>query len=263
MLTSFFILLSLSMSSTVVSAQDFQLFKKHVHITTEGDTVPYRLLLPEHYDSLRQYPIILFLHGAGERGDDNEAQLTHGASSFLKDTNRSKHPSIVIAPQCPKDSYWASVEVDRSQYPLTLTFDYTRDMTYALKAALDILDKTIVDKSADPKRVYITGLSMGGMGTFEAVYKRPELFAAAIPICGGGDDQAYSNMDINTPFWIFHGDADQVVEVNHSRKLYDILKEQHTPVQYTEYPNVNHNSWDKAYREEMLFTWLYSQVLGE
>lgn len=249
----------LCLSMTMLSAQDYDLFEKYQHPIERKEAIPYRLLMPQNYDAAKKYPVILFLHGAGERGDDNEAQLIHGVKTFLTEANRADFPCIVVAPQCPVDSYWGSVAVDRSQYPVTLDFDYSNEMTYALAGALEILDQIIEGKSVDQDRIYITGLSMGGMGTFEAVYKRPEFFAAAAPICGGGDLNAYANFQTDTPFWIFHGEVDQVVAVKNSRNLYNILLGQDIDVQYTEYPGVNHDSWNSAYDEAKLLPWMFAQ----
>ncbi|MCW5911734.1 MAG: prolyl oligopeptidase family serine peptidase [Cyclobacteriaceae bacterium] len=237
-------------------AQD-SLYLKKTYQASNGLGLPYRLLLPQDYDPGKKYPLVLFLHGAGERGNDNEKQLVHGARLFLKEENRKNFPAIVVIPQCPADNYWGSVTVDRSTSPLTLSFDYSRPETTALGAAIELVKKIVAEEGVNKKRVYITGLSMGGMGTFEAVYRYPKLFAAAAPICGGGDAARYTRQAAKVPFWIFHGDQDGLVQVSESRTMVEKLKSLKASVKYTEYGGVNHNSWDHAFAEPDFVSWLF------
>ncbi len=243
-----------------VSAQDTSLYLRKEYVNAEGKVLPYRILYPENYDKSKKYPVILFLHGAGERGNDNTKQLTHGSRLFLADSNRKKFPCFVIIPQCPQDGYWSSAKIDRSTSPITIGFDYeATGITWPLQSAIDIVKQLTKDEKVDRKRIYITGLSMGGMGTFEAVYRNPGLFATALPICGGGDTVHYDNRVKAVPFWIFHGDADAVVNVNLSRSMVAKLKASGVNVKYTEYPGVNHNSWDNAFAEPTYLSWMFSQ----
>lgn len=241
-----------------ISAQDLNEYQKKEYVNPEGKILPYRILYPANYDKTKKYPLILFLHGAGERGNDNEKQLTHGAKLFLKDENRNNYPCFVILPQCPEDSYWSSVKVDRTKTPLDLQFDYSRQPTWPLVSAIDIVKNICNTESVDKTHLYIIGLSMGGMGTFEALYRYPSIFAAAVPICGGGDVEKYNKSVNKTSFRVFHGSIDQVVDVNLSRKMVEKLKELKVDVQYKEYPNVNHNSWDNVFQEPDLLSWLFS-----
>ena len=242
-----------------IVAQDFSLFEKKEYVSASGDTLPYRILYPENYDKAEKYPLVLFLHGGGERGKDNEKQLTHGVKVFLNPENRSQFPCIVMAPQCPEDSYWASVKFERTKYPLELDFNYSYDITKGLELAIELTKDIIRNEAVDKKRVYITGLSMGGMGTFEAVYRFPKLFAAAAPVCGGGEVNAYGKKQAKIPFWLFHGDEDGVIAVDNSRAMHARLTALRADVKYTEYPGVNHNSWEKAYAESELLPWMFMQ----
>jgi predicted peptidase len=206
---------------------------------------------------------VLFLHGGGERGSDNEKQLVHGASLFLKNENRKDYPCIVVFPQCPADSYWGSARIDRSKTPIIREFNYAEsEITEGLRLALDLTKSLMKNEAVDTNRVYVTGLSMGGMGTFEAVWREPDLFAAAAPICGGGDVKAYGEKPPKIPFWIFHGAVDGVVQVDFSRQMNECLRASGVSVKYTEYPAVNHNSWDYAFVEENFLKWLFSQRKG-
>lgn len=259
MRTFIFLLLIIS-TSLSVTAQDLAEFKKNVYTSSAGHALPYRILYPKNYDQTKKYPLVLVLHGAGERGDDNEKQLVHGSKLFLDSLNRLNYPAIVIFPQCASESYWANVDVDRTKNPYTLVFDYTRPIMPPLQAAIELVQKTIAEGSVDSKRVYITGLSMGGMGTFEAVYRFPKLFAAAAPICGGADLKAYDKRVAKTPFYIFHGADDAVVGVENSREAVAKLKSLKTKhVTYMEYPGVNHNSWDNAFAEPDYLSWMFSK----
>lgn len=243
-----------------VSAQDLSMYQKKEFTSPEGSKLLYRILFPEEYDRTKKYPLILFLHGAGERGNDNEKQLVHGSKLFLDPEVRRKYPAIVVFPQCPEDNYWSSVRIDRNATPLVLDFDYTRPIHEPLSLSISLVRELLRTEGVDDRRVYITGLSMGGMGTFEAVHRFPDMFAAALPICGGGDTQQYRK--VKTPFWVFHGDADAVVDVAYSRKMVEKLKDLKVKVKYTEYPGVNHNSWDSAFAERDFLRWTFRKKKG-
>jgi predicted peptidase len=221
-----------------------------------GKTLPYRILYPEHYDPNKKYPLLLFLHGAGERGKDNEKQLTHGARLFIREENRKNFPAIIVFPQCPEESFWAVTTIDRTTTPYKINFDYTAEPNWPLTAANELVKQIIREGSVDKSKVYIAGLSMGGMGTFESVYRYPEMYAAALPICGGGDTVHYDKRITKTAFWIFHGAADAVVDVNLSRQMVNRLKNLKAEVKYSEYPEVNHNSWDNAFAEKEFLSWM-------
>jgi predicted peptidase len=248
-------------TSTMIKmfAQDFPSFQKKEFIQG-ADTLRYRILLPESHDATKKYPLVVFLHGAGERGKDNNKQLINGATLFLKPENRKNFPAIVLFPQCPpKPGYWSSVVLDATKKPYVFDFNYSRPITQPLQSTLQLIHQLIAENKIDTTRIYIMGLSMGGMGTLEAVYHNPNLFAAAIPICGGGDTKAFTETQTKIPFWLFHGDMDAVVEVKYSREMVAKLKALKAAVKYTEYPNVNHNSWDNAFAEPELLKWLFSK----
>lgn len=233
-------------------------FEKREYDFAGGKKLPYRILYPENYDKTKKYPLLLLLHGGGERGSDNEKQLAHGARLFLKEENRKNFPAIIVAPQCPEETYWASVKIDRTKQPFTIDFDYSAEPNWPLVAANELIKKLSDEESIDKSRVYITGLSMGGMGTFESVYRYPDLYTAALPICGGGDVNRYDKRLRKTAFWVFHGAADAVVDVNLSRQMVGKLKSLKTEVKYSEYPGVNHNSWDNAFAEKDYLSWMFS-----
>lgn len=248
------IALILALSS---SAQDLSLFEKQWYVDGE-DTLPCRILTPVNFKEGQKYPLIVFLHGSGERGSDNEKQLTWGASLFLDSLNRAKFPAIVVFPQCPITTSWAVVARGLKD---SLTFAVNSDTVprVPMRLVLKFIDDLAKSGRVDTKRIYIGGLSMGGMGTFDALARRPDLFAAAFPICGAGDPTMVKNYRKGLPIWVFHGDADMVVPVSNSRLMVGELKKVKANVKYTEYPGVNHNSWSNAFEEKDLLPWLFSQ----
>ncbi len=245
-----------------VSQPDLTKYEKQV-FEANGERLPYRILYPENYDASKKYPLVLFLHGSGERGNENEKQLVHGGKLFLKPAHRRDFPAIVIFPQCPSDDSWNTMQADRSQTPIARDFDFSREITKPLSMAIELTKSFVKNGAADPTHVYVGGLSMGGMGTFEAVARYPDLFAAAVPICGGGDVRAFNPNMPKLPMRIFHGSADSVVDVKFSWEMYDLLKHLDWPVEYVEYPAVEHNSWDYAFAEKDFLAWLFSKKKGK
>lgn len=244
--------------SFFAKAQDKSLFKKEIYVSGT-DTLPYRILLPLNYDASKKYPLILVLHGAGERGNNNEAQLVHGSYLFLKDSVREQFPAIVVFPQCPATSFWSNVKFkfDTATKNRSFEFQSEGEPTIAMKLAQELLYKVIKDYPINKKQIYVGGLSMGGMGTFEIVRRNPKLFAAAFPICGGGAAATAPAMK-KVKWWVFHGDVDAVVPAAWSQEMVDALKVAGADVKYSLYPGVNHNSWDNAFAEPGLLPWLFS-----
>ncbi|SFG66798.1 carboxylesterase family protein [Pedobacter insulae] len=238
-------------------AQELTKFKKADFI--KGiDTLKYRILYPENFHSNMKYPVVFFLHGAGERGNDNQKQLTHGAKMFLTDEFQSKFPAIIVFPQCPQNSYWSNVEIETINGKRFFNFLSGGVPTKSMDLLLDLTDQIVKQPFADKAKIYIGGLSMGGMGTFEILRRKPKTFAAAFAICGG-DNVANVKKYKNVPLWIFHGGLDDVVNPQLSYNVYHALKAiNHTP-KFTVYPKANHNSWDSAFAEPELIPWLFSQ----
>ena len=231
--------------------------KLEARVLKSGDeSLPYRLLKPTNYDKSKKYPLVLFLHGAGERGTDNRKQLIHGIADFSSAEALEKRPCFLVAPQCPSGKRW--VEVDWS----SKSHKMPAKPSDAMRLTMELLDALEKEFSIDKSRVYVTGLSMGGYGTWDAIQRYPKRFAAAIPICGGGDA---SNVEMvaNKPIWVFHGDKDNAVPVSRSRDMVEALKKAGGKVRYTEYKNVGHNSWAATYRDPKVHEWLFEQKLGK
>jgi predicted peptidase len=237
--------------------QDKSLFEKYSFIQN-GDTLPYRLLLPQNFDATKQYPIVFFLHGRGESGNDNEKQLIHGASLFLRDSIRKKYPAIVVFPQCAANSYWSNVQtIADKDGKRSFYFIAGGDPSGSMKLLLSLTDNLLQRYKIKKTQVYVMGLSMGGMGTFELVRRKPGLFAAAVSICGGANPSTAKEMR-NVKWWIFHGGKDNVVLPSFSITMNEALKKAGANVKFTMYPNANHNSWDSAFAEPGLLTWLFA-----
>jgi predicted peptidase len=203
--------------------------------------------LPENYDyeSSKKYPLIVFLHGSGEKGNDGEFQTTVGIGKEIRE-NPERFPCIVYMPQCPTDDHWAARE---------LGGDGTSANDHILQGIAEIQKRYSIDK----KRISLTGLSMGGAGTFALGAKHPELFSAFIPICGKTSKRNAKALAKN-PTWIFHGEADTVNPASLSDMIYKAIKEEGGDVQLTLYHGIGHNSWDKAYsKEQGAIEWLLKQ----
>jgi len=238
------------LSTKMAAADDFKsLLEKRTFTGLAGVNLQYRLLKPENYDPKEKYPLVIFLHGMGERGDDNAAQLKWGVEEFTKSENRKKYPCFLMAPQCPTkgNATWAGFGME-----------FQKEPTEPMRLLLDAIPALMKDFSIDENRIYITGLSMGGFGTWDALVRKPELFAAAVPICGGGDVKTAEKV-AKIPIWVFHGAKDNAVPVARSRDMVAALKKAGGAPKYTEYPSVGHDSWIPAYKDAEMFAWLFAQ----
>jgi pimeloyl-ACP methyl ester carboxylesterase len=241
-------------------AQDFSQFKKGF-LVRGGDTLRYRILYPENYKKGKPYPLVVFLHGAGERGNDNEAQLDHGGGLFLRDTLRKQFPAIVVFPQCPADSFWFKFTI-RMDTATALEWNQSLNisaLTTPERLVKLLMDSLVENRVADGKRIYLGGLSMGGFGTYDLVIHFPDYFAAVFAICGQGNLTEYTQKAAEVPIWIFHGALDNAIDPQPDRNLIKALQDMGAKnVRYTEYPGDGHNSWDHAFAEAGLLPWLFS-----
>ncbi len=234
------------------------LYKQHTH---EGNTLNYRILYPHNFDENKRYPLVLFLHGRGESGSDNESQLVHGSKLFLD--SLEKYPAIVLFPQCPKTDYWANIDrIQQDNGKLKFNFPGDRPPNPSLAAVMDLVDKKLAKPYIDKNRLYVTGLSMGGMGTWELLWRMPEKIAAAAPICGGGAREKASAM-LDIPIWVFHGLKDDVVDPGHSIRMVENIQRHGGLAKITLYTDANHNSWDPTFAEPDYLSWMFSKYRGE
>jgi len=198
---------------------------------TEEVEIKYLLYLPDGYGKgKKEWPLILFLHGAGERGDDLELVKRHGPPKLVE--RGEKLPFIIVSPQCPEGKLW----------------------TYETEVLNSLLDHVIARYRVDTHRIYLTGLSMGGYGTWALAVEHPERFAAVAPVCGGGVPYLAPRLK-DVPVWVFHGARDTVVPVSLSEMMVDALKRSGCTVRFTVYPEAGHDAWTETYDNPELYEW--------
>ncbi|MDL1878506.1 phospholipase [Cytophagia bacterium CHB2] len=253
----FLLFIMIGLFYSISCAQEMKTGFLQREIKINGQTYCYQIFVPQHFTPAKKWPVILFLHGAGERGADCERQAQVGLGPAIRKQIES-FPAIVVLPQCRQDSVWIGKMEE---------------------LALAALDKTIKDFNGDTQRIYLTGLSMGGYGAWYLASRHPQKFAALAPVCGGiipppsrlfpryalnliPKDKPYETIAQKIgkmPVWIFHGEADPVIRVTESREMNAALRALGGKVKYTEYPGVGHNSWDSAYAEPEFWSWLWAQ----
>lgn len=220
---------------------------------TSGEkTLKYRFLAPESTKPGETYPLVLFLHGAGERGDDNTKQLIHGLPEFVKPENRKDFPCFVVAPQCPTERKWVEVDWSKTEHNMP------EEWSVPLGLSRELLHQIIREYPIDTQRLYITGLSMGGYGTWDYIQREPDFFAAAIPICGGADEN-YADRLTELPIWAFHGDQDRAVPLIRTTRMIKAIETAGGTPKLTIYPGVGHNSWTQTYANRDVLSWLFQQ----
>ena len=228
----------LGLTTTPATAEDKieHGFVNKVHKDADGKEAKYVVFVPPGYTGDKAYPIVMFLHGSGSTGDDGKKQVSGIAAEIRR--SEKTFPAIVVFPQSQKRTWGANSEDG--------------------KRAMAILAETMKAYKTDEKRVYLTGLSMGGFGTWSLAAAHPDKWAAIVPICGGGDVKSAAKIK-DLPTWCFHGDADPTVKVDLSRNMIQAIKDAGGSPKYTEYPGVEHNSWTKAYGTKELYDWLWEQ----
>lgn len=214
--------------------------------------IPYRLLKPEASEPDRKYPLVVFLHGAGERGRDNRSQLKYLPTWMAQSEFRRKYPCYLIAPQCPAGEWWIDVDWSGPEPVRTVV------MSDRLQAVVGAVDQVMETHPIDPDCQYLTGLSMGGFGAWDMAMRLPDRWAALLPICGGGDPRHVASL-INLPIWCFHGELDDVVPPEYSRTMIDAIRRAGGNPRYTELKGVGHDSWTPAYRDSEALSWLFEQ----
>ncbi|MCB0595920.1 MAG: alpha/beta hydrolase fold domain-containing protein [Lewinellaceae bacterium] len=255
--TLLFLLLPFLSPAQTTPNPELALFEKRLFQSSDGQLLPYRILLPEGYSRGKRYPLLLFLHGAGERGRDNEAQLAHGASLFLDKKNRRDFPAIVVFPQCAPDEFWTPITREGKSW----NFPFTATPQPSLQRVIELLEELEKKEAIDKQQIYLMGLSMGGFAVFDLLARFPKRFAAAVPIAGGGNPLLAPLYSSAANLWIFHGAKDDVVPVALSRQMNEALVKLDANVRYTEYPEAKHESWNNAFAEEGLLKWIFSNRL--
>lgn len=217
---------------TIAASQQAQAFDREITKHIHAD---YLLYLPPGYapDGSRRWPLILFLHGAGERGSDLDIVKRTGLPKFLE--KGGDYPFIAVSPQCPSDESWSA------------------------EVLINLLDEVTGRYPVDPDRLYLTGLSMGGFGTWTLATEHPDRFAAIAPICGGGRPSMVDTIK-HIPTWVFHGDRDRVVPLHRSEEMVEALKRAGGDVRFTVYPEAGHDSWTETYANPELYTWFLAHT---
>lgn len=247
-------LLSIALIATGLNAGAAgNIFHKRTFTSSDGLTIPYQIHLPEEMKDGVQYPMMLFLHGAGERGTDGERQLVHGGDLFRSDPILSE--AIVIAPQCPDWDQWSG-HVDIGHGDI---FPDVSVITPSQKAVKELLDCFLGTGIADPDRVYATGLSMGGMGVIDMAARWPGLFAAVQPMCGGASNVVLQNYHGPSVFRFFHGTADDDVLFEYSVDAVRILSANGIEASLVEYPGTGHGCWYQAFKEPDFISWMFEK----
>lgn len=237
----------LVLTTLVVGQKREEILAAKVFKGSQGRTMPYRLYVPENYDKQKKYPLVLYLHGGGGRGDDNLKQI-EGGNGYIVDllvarSSQVKNPSIVVVPQSPGEGWVGYDSVTATSY---------------LMLVLELISDLESSYSIDVNRRYVLGQSMGGFGTFAIITMKPKMFAAAVPVCGGGDESKGGEI-AHIPIWLFHGEMDQSVNVLRSRNMVAALTKAGGKPKYTEYKGEGHLIWTKVVAEPELLPWMFSQ----
>ncbi len=229
-------------------------YKKDRWVGQKEGVLNYRYLEPDNLSPNKKYPLVLFLHGSGGRGEDNEQQLwdANAIGAFAKQKVSSKFQSYIFAPQVPQNERWVSTGWNTEDYNM-LSISSVMEKTF--KALDSFIDK---NKNVDIDRIYVLGLSMGGWGTWDIISRRPNFFAAAVPICGGGDKSQAKNLK-SVNIWAWHGAKDSLIDVNRSQEMVNAIKNQNGNVRFSEIEGRGHDSWLDVWNNKELWEWLFSQ----
>lgn len=216
----------------------------------------YRLYIPEQLGDVGKVPLVLYLHGGGVRGNDNVAQIEFGARTLVEFSLQSGRPFFVLAPQCPKGTQWLNTKCDN--IPLQNYSQASIPESQELKMVIGLIRQLVREYPVDPGRIYVTGISMGGSGTWDIIARYPEMFAAAVPL-NGVSDPASAPRIAHIPIWAFHGRTDPISDVNNTRKMVSALRQNGGSCEYTEYADFSHDIDGVTYRNSGLWDWLFVQ----
>jgi predicted peptidase len=244
----------LKQRNTVTRELVEELFEYATFTASDGTTLPYRLYVPYEYDPDKEYPVLVVLHGAGERGTDNKGNIFHMLHDMFSHADTPLSEAIIIAPQCPgAPNQWVDTPWVNGNYSVDRV-----SMSNELSAVLELLWEIEDEFSTDDDRYYITGLSMGGFGTWDMIMRYPDVFAAAVPICGGADP-SYAAEICDMPIYTVHGSADPTVPVAGTRAMVEALKALGCPIIYQELEGEGHGVWNWAAQNADVWEWLFSQ----
>lgn len=248
-----FLLLSVSVLSVTAQFRVDELYRAETFRASNGVELRYRVWAPERSPQNRQkYPVFVLMHGSGECGDDNRKQLMGYVTPFTVNCMKTARGAIVVLPQFRADA-WPIRSI-----AFTPEYRIAADPAPSLVALKELCDDVVRRYSGDPDRVILGGLSLGGFTTWDAVMRWPDSFAAAVPVCAGGDSTQAARIR-QVPIWTFHGEEDKNVSVECSRRMVQAIEACGGRVIYTEYPKTGHNAWDRAYADPALVQWMFKQ----
>lgn len=228
-------------------------YEAKVH-ESNGFKLPYRILGPKKLDSDKSYPLVIFLHGAGERGDDNEAQLKHASQQFASYLAKENEEAFIVFPQCPVEQQWSDLKWSDTDHKMN------DEPSLPMKGVMSLMDQILIESPIDEDRIYAVGLSMGGYGALDLVARRPKMFAAVASCCGGADcSEPVMQRLTGLPLYIVHGDADGVVDVQNARNIVEQVEKSEGDVVYKELAGVGHDCWTPTFNDAEFFEWLFSQ----
>lgn len=226
--------------------------KQKDSIGGNSDTIAYRLVYPARQEPGKKYPLLVLLHGMGTRGNDNKQPFEKFAAFFSDSATANKFPCYILIPQCPKNDVWVSFP----GFPGSLVASTAP--THAAQSVLQLIHRLLATKNMDSGRVYLSGYSMGGEGTFDLLTREPSLFACAVPLAAVADT-AKAGLISHIPIWAFHGSDDKVNDVKYSRMMIEAIKKQGGNPHYTEISGVGHDCRNEAYLNEALWKWVFEQ----
>ena len=243
-----------------IRASDSEAFTAESYRNSHNQTMPYRLFVPPTYDKHSDYPLVLWLCGSAGRGSNNLNQISLGnvlgSHVWTTPENQARHPCFVIAPQCPDGQEWLEPKdpVTKDLVARALGAKPAAPSLLALEIVRDLQKRFRIDV----RRLYVAGQSMGGSGTWSLIQAYPEMFAAAVPLCGAGDPAQAAKLT-KMPIWPFHGAQDPTVNVEGSRNMINAIRKAGGNPRYSEYPDTRHNVFTKAFNEPELLPWVFSQ----
>ena len=240
----------------IFSCKKVEISPKFESFNSKDRSLNYRILYPKNFDKNKTYPLTLFLHGIAERGNDNEMQLTYIDKVFLNPENYNNYQSVVIFPQAPLDDNWSSRLLTENE--IRQVFPENEKPTKSLQLVIKLMDSLVKEDFVDHKRVYLSGLSNGAMGSFELLKNRPNMFASAVLICGGGNPIWAEDFAKNTPVWVAHGSDDNVVFPELSINMVNAIIKNGGSPKFTLYENVNHESWFNVFDDPNYLKWMFS-----
>ena len=242
----------------IFSCQKAEISPNFASFNIKNQSLNYRILFPKNFDKNKSYPLILFLHGIGERGDDNKLQLKYVDKVFFNQTNYNNYESLVIFPQAPLDDNWSSRLLTKNE--IRQVFPENENPTKSLQLVIKLMDSLINEDFIDNKRVYLSGLSNGAMGSFELLKNRPNMFASAVLICGGGNPEWAREFAKTTQVWVAHGSDDDVVLPELSINMVNAIIKYGGSPKFTLYDNVKHDSWFNVFNDPEYLKWMFSFI---